>query len=381
MIQEAWLKEEFPIIKNKVYLNTAATGVLPQSTVKAMTKHLHEHAMNGDDKFSYFLEQMKEAKLKVSKLINSNEHEIAFLKNTGDAINTVAYGLNWSKDDEIIINDLEFPSNYTPWSAIEQVFKVKRRIIRSNDGYIEPEQIAETINKKTKLIALSFVQYSSGARMPVEEIISIAKERDVLVLLDAIQGIGVLPFDINKIKADFVACGGHKYLISPFGVGFLYVKENVMEKLVPPFRGWLNYDPLDNYDLESKTFAKDARRYEMGNPAFSNIIGMAQSLDLLLKVGISNITRKVETMISLLLELFEENGYSRRFKYMHESHKRSGIINFIPKSDPNYIVQKMSDMNISIAARFNGIRVSPHLYNFTSDIDRFIEKLIKIDKK
>lgn len=379
MINTEESQKEFPITKKITYLNTAATSPLPLSTIQTINTFLHERARYGEERYDSWLKKMEQARKTVADLINVQKEEISFLKNTGEGINTIAYALPWKKHDEIVLCDLEFPSNYTPWEAICDKYGTKMRVIEAKNGYITPEQVSETISKRTKLVTISFVQYSSGAKMPLKEIIKVAHEYNCKVLVDAIQGIGALGFDNNQIKADFISCGGHKWLISPLGVGFLYAKSEIAKRIDPPFRGWLNYDPLDSYDLKNKTFANSGRKFEIGNPAFSNIFGLDNSIKLIQKISIAKIERHIKSLVKILLNYFIDKNYELQSPL--ESDKISGIVNFIPKNiKSNEMVLLLRKKGVSCANRSNGVRVSPHFFNAEKDIQKLIDVVNILDK-
>ncbi len=379
MINSEKTQKEFPITKKMTYLNTAATSPLPVSTIQTINTFLHERAGYGEERYDSWLKNMEQARKTVADLINVQKQEISFLKNTGEGINTIAYALPWKKEDEIVLCDLEFPSNYTPWEAICDKYGTKMKVIEAKKGYVTPEEVNEAISNRTKLVTISFVQYSSGAKMPLKEIIKVSHDYNCKVLVDAIQGIGALEFDNKQIKADFIACGGHKWLVGPLGVGFLYVKREIAKQLDPPFRGWLNYDPLDSYALKNKTFANTGRKFEIGNPAFSNIFGLDNSIKLIQKISVAKIERHIKNLVKMLLDNLIDKNYELQSPI--ESDKISGIVNFIPKKiKSNEMILLLRKKAISCANRFNGIRVSPHFFNTEKDIQKFIDVVNILDK-
>jgi selenocysteine lyase/cysteine desulfurase len=320
------------------------------------------------------------ARKNVSELIGAFPEEVAFIKNTSAGVSLVASGLNFSEGDEVVINDIEFPSNVYPWLYLKNK-GVKIVLVKSEKGRIAPEAIKHAVTPRTKVVAISSVQYISGYRAELAKIGEICRANRSLFFVDAIQSLGVIPMDVKSCGIDFLSTGGFKWLCGPTGIGVFYCNKTRLGNLTLNNIGWntvINSQDYANILFEPKP---DAMRFEEGSPNIIGIYGLNESIKLLKAVGIANIERHVLELTDYLVErLLSMNFiiFSPR-----KDGEKSGIVTFSTKEKEKLTIleKKLFAENILVVNRGNGIRVSVHGFNNMKDIDRLIEVCQGVSKQ
>jgi len=365
----------FPIVKNKVYLNHAATSPISIKVKEALDAHYSTRMNKKPGNWEHSMEVASELRTMFARMINAESGDrIAFTRNTTHGLNIIASGLNWGKDDEILIPEKEFPANVFPFKNLEkQGLKIK--FLPSPEGGLEPETLQSNITKKTRLLTLSFVEFLSGYKHNMEAIGRICRDEDIIFIVDSIQGLGAIPLDVKKFHIDGLANGGHKWLMAPPGTGFLYITRRLQDSINQAHMGWTgfeNFEDFLNYDREP---VSTAARYELGSLNFAGIRGAHASVSLLIKAGIENIYRHLRKLTSYAIAELENLGFNiytnKKLKY------RSGIITFYPDNGSQELFELLQDNNIVCSLRSDMIRIAPHFYNNIEDID----SLLKVCKK
>lgn len=364
----------FDVTDRYTYLNHCSIGPLPKSTKRAVIEHIEEHAAMGglaDNK----IEKIKEdARNRFAKLINSTPQEIAFLKNTPEGISTVASGLNWKPGETVITTGLEFPANIYPWLNLKSL-GVNVEILEPINGRLPADYIISHIDDSTRAVAISYVQFSNGFRVNLKEIGKYCREREIYLVVDAIQGVGVLPFDVKNYFVDFMACSSHKWLLSPRGVGIFYCRRELIDKLRLTDLGQNSVYKDPARFLDYKFELKDtAERFEGGMLGYPAIIGMRESLRLLDEIGIEIISSTVRELTDILVKGLLKKGY--RCLSSRRETEWSGIVSFISdKYSSDELFEKIMKENIIISLREGALRVSPDFYNTREEIHHLLEVL------
>jgi selenocysteine lyase/cysteine desulfurase len=368
-------RKEFPHTKKITYLNHASWTPLPQRSVKAAEKFMEYATLKrtGDvDKMGF--ELLDDNRKKIARMIHTRTEEIGFAFNTSYGLNIAAQGLDLKPDDTVLLPDVEFPANVYPWTNLERK-GVKIKFIRSRDGFFDMDEFIKSIDKRTKVLSISYVQFHNGFKNDLETIGKICQENDIFYVVDAIQGIGVLDLDVKKAKIDFLSCGGPKWLCSVLGHGFFYYSKQAKQKLDPVFFGWmgvdwkLNFTDLLKFDL--KPFP-DARQFTTGSYPYDSIVTMNSSLEMLLEIGIPKIQRHTLNLLDLLIDYLKDSPY--QITSSLEPRNRSSILSFSGKNSRR-LYEKLCKKNIIVSFRENAIRVSPHFYNTQEEIERLIDVL------
>ena len=219
------LRALFPITERAVYLNHAAVSPLPTSTTEAVSAQLMDVTQNGSLNYKNWIAVKERARKRVGELIGARPDQIAFMRNTSDGLATIANGLRWQTGDNIVTFQHEFPSNIYPWLRIRDVLGVEVRMCEERDGRVDLDELIRLIDKRTRVVAISQVGYASGFRVDVARIGRAAQAHDALLVVDAIQAMGVVPTNVEADLIDGAAAAEHKWLLSPEGVGLLYFSD------------------------------------------------------------------------------------------------------------------------------------------------------------
>ena len=369
------IRKQFPFTKNIIYFNHAAYGPIPLDSLKETLKYYHTltHRLDESTEHHSFelLDRISEI---IAKLINSSADEISLTFNTSYGLNIVASGLDFKAGDEILLSDCEFPANVYPWLNLRNK-GVKVKFIKSENGFFSIENFIKSLSPKTRLLSLSFVQFFNGYKNDLEKIGKICKEHGIIFVVDGIQGVASSVLDVKKSNIDFLSCGGQKWLLSAPGTGFFYCSKKFLNKLKPSFLGWLGVDwKVDFTDLlryTLKPFAS-ARRFEIGSYAYPNLRTFHVSLELLNNLGVKNIQKYNLGLLDHLIDYLNKSPY--KIESSLEPQHRSSILSFsAPKGKK--LFEKLIKNKIIVSYREGLIRVSPHFYNTTREIDQLIQIL------
>jgi selenocysteine lyase/cysteine desulfurase len=234
------LRALFPITQRAIYLNHAAVSPLPVPTIAAIESHLKDVQDNGSLNYQNWIAVKNQARGLLADLLGARPDQIAFMRNTSDSLSTVANGLRWQRGDNIVTFKREFPANIYPWLRLQTEFGVEVRMCAEREGRVEFDELANMVNSRTRVIAISHVQYASGFRSNLERLGRLAREHDALLVVDVIQSLGVLPLNVEAELIDVAAGASHKWLLAPEGVGYLYLSDRARERIVPTLVGWVS---------------------------------------------------------------------------------------------------------------------------------------------
>jgi len=228
----------FPITAQKIYLNHAAISPLSTRVTDRLDEFIDERSFGLIDNFKAADQTRQRLREVLAKMINARAKDIVFIQNTSEGFNHLVNGLEWQAGDEIILTEVEFPSNIYPFKNLER-FGVVIKYVPQRNGEIHIEDIERLISKRTRLLSISFVEFSNGFRNDLQAIGDICRRENIIFSVDSIQGLGALPLDVQKCHIDFLSNGGHKWLMGTMGAGFMYIAAQLFERLQPAFTGWL----------------------------------------------------------------------------------------------------------------------------------------------
>jgi selenocysteine lyase/cysteine desulfurase len=368
------IQDQFPQAKDICYLNHAAVSPWPKCTMEAVSSFAHENMIRGAQHYPQWLKVERTLRENLRQLINAEStDEIALAKNTSEALSIIAYGLDWQEGDEVIISNQEFPSNRIVWESLSQ-FGV-RLIIADLEANNPVESISKRLSAKTKLVSISSVQYASGLYIDLETLSKLCHTNNTLLCVDAIQSLGAIPFDQQKIQADFIVADGHKWLMSAEGLALMYVNKKQIQQLKLHQFGWHMIEEKGNYDKQSWQAAKNATRFECGSPNMLGIHALNASLELILNVGVDNIYQQLQQRIEFLIEQLKNIDHIH-FNSDSTLPIKSGIVNFnIKNIDSGKLYQKLMENGVICAHRGSGIRFSPHFYTSEESLIRAVTLL------
>jgi selenocysteine lyase/cysteine desulfurase len=320
-----------------------------------------EYWPDAQEKKDYF-------KTLIGRLIRGSKDHIALTLNTSAGLNILTLGLDWKPGDRILLNNFEFPSNVIPFLNLRRS-GVEIDYVQHREGAIVIDDIAEAIRPETRLLSISFVGFLNGFRNDLGAISQLCHDNGMIMCVDAIQGLGALGMNMEEMGIDFLSSGGHKWLMWPSGIGFVYISPDIMEKVHPAQAGWLSVeDPFDFFNYE-QPFASTAQRFE---PGVFNIVGMiaaTASLEMMLEIGSAEIEEKILSNTQFLINQFEK--LNLELLTHADSANRSGIVTF-QHPDSGSLFEYLKNKNITVSLRDGKIRVSPHFYNDENDLERFI---------
>ncbi|MEJ2391421.1 MAG: aminotransferase class V-fold PLP-dependent enzyme [Gammaproteobacteria bacterium] len=356
------LSDEFPQQAGLIYLNHAAVAPWPRRTADAVCQFARENQQLGAKHYPRWMEIENQTRQLLARLINApSSDDIALLKNTSEGLSFLAYGLDWSPGDNIVISDQEFPSNRVIWQSLADAGVELREVNLQQDG--EPEQalIAAT-DHRTRLLSISSVQYASGLRLDLTPLGQHCREHNILFCVDAIQSLGALQFDVEACQADVVVADGHKWMLGPEGVALFYVREAIRPQLKLHEYGWHMLANASNFQQKTWQVANDARRFECGSPNMLGIHALHASLSLLLETGIPQVEAELLERTCYLMELIQQAPELTLISDDNPS-RLSGIVTFRHQTiAADELYKKLMATDVICAARGTGVRYSPHFY-------------------
>ena len=370
------IREQFPITKNKVFMNHAGQSPLPKPVADAVCKYANDFSNFGTTS----IEWNHGGKPFFARLTGAKPEEIALIENTSTGLNIAANVLRYPPRSKIVTTDLEYPSVVYPW--LRKRLSVKVHYVKNVNGKILLDDVEKAVDDNTVAVAVSHVEYMNGFRHDLRALSEIAHEHGAYLIVDAIQSAGVVKIDVKRDDVDFLMSACYKWLLSPPGAGYLYVKKELIEKFEPPSVGWASVKPevfetIDFWDIWSLRLSETASRFEIGSPSFISFVGATEALKMMLNLGIRNIERRILKLTDRLIEAVRDLGL--KLQTPEEPQYRSGIVNF--KMDkPQEMTEKLKNQGIVVSARAHGIRVSPHFYNSEEEIDRLIEEVKRAEE-
>ncbi len=385
------VREQFPALKQKVFLDAACVSLAPRAAVEAIQKFLALtltcpapsstlHHIQMDDMRSA-------ARPAAAKLLNADEDEIALVESTTHGLSLAALAIPLVRGDRILLCDLEFLQVAIPWAQL-QPRGIELDCVPNEKGIVSIENIAARITPRTRVVSISSVQWSNGFRCDLDALSRLCRERGVWLVVDAIQQLGAVPMDVKKTPVDFLVSGGHKWLNAPFGAGILYIRREAMERLRPPMAGYLSLDPPEGgwgayfqtpsiSPIREYAFTRAARRYETGGTAnYPGAVGLAASLALIEALGPQRITEHVFALTDHLMNGLSQLGVE--IVTPREREKRAGILTFsVGAAAENVrLMEQLLERKILVSVRYTshvgGVRVSCHFYNHRADIDALL---------
>jgi cysteine desulfurase/selenocysteine lyase len=370
---DSLIKQEFSLKPGLMYLNHAAVGPWPARTAEAIRHFATENETCGAQHYLDWIKTETGLREQFTRLINApSSDDIAILKNTSEALSFVAYGLEWKQGDNVVISNQEFPSNSIVWHSLESLgVEVREADLNSHDS---PEAaLLALVDKNTKLLSISSVQYASGLRMDLSWLGEALKKKNILFCIDAIQSIGAVPFDVQNCMADFVMADTHKWMLGPEGVTLFYCRDELREKLRLQEFGWHMLDNPTDYTSSSWHITPTARRFECGSPNMLGIHGASASVSLLLEIGLKEIEQRLLERTRFAIECIHRNKNLDLLTSIQPD-RLAGIVTFNSSTSESQILyQKLMKNNVICAARGGGVRFSPHFYTSFDTIEKAVE--------
>ncbi|HEV8151209.1 MAG TPA: aminotransferase class V-fold PLP-dependent enzyme [Gemmatimonadales bacterium] len=365
---------EFPWTAERIFLNHASTGPLPERTRRAL------HAFT-DRRAAFRLPDpelqgiLADARARAARLLNAELGEIALATNTSFGLNLAARMLPFDRGDIVIVSDHEFPANVFPWRQLADRGVTLELLPVTAEGWPDEALMLERMeDRRVRALAVSHVQFHNGYRVDLDRLGAAARASGTWLVVDAIQALGQLPFDVRRTPVDVLACGAQKWLLSPWGSGFVYVRRELVPELVSPFAGWSAFEGTDNYTTLCDYrggWRQDARRFELITLPFQDLLGMCHALDLLEELGIERIEAHLRMIGAPVREWAHRRGVGL---LSPEGPRSSGMVCLDAAVLPG-ILPALLEAGITTSVREGALRLSPHCYNTREEMERVVEVL------
>jgi selenocysteine lyase/cysteine desulfurase len=366
------LRDEFPVTRRWAFFDHAAVAPLTARCQRAMHEWIADLVENGDVHHAGWMSRVDQVRVHFGQLLNADPLDLAFIKNTSEGIGIVAEGFPWQPGDNVVTAEDEYPANQYPWLNLARR-GVEVRRVPSRQGRILLDDLAALVDGRTRIVSLSWVEFATGFRNDIDAIGRLCRERGVLFFLDAIQGLGVFPFDVQKTPVDFLAADGHKWLLGPEGAGVLYVRRELVDRLHAIGVGWNSVVRAQDFSHIDFTLKPHAGRWESGSLNVAGIMGLGASLGLLQEIGMDQVEARLLELTDHLCAEAERAGW-KVFSSRLPSEK-SAIVSLETPGDARKLMRACRDRGVVINQRGGRLRVSPHVYNSFEEIGRLLQVL------
>lgn len=378
-------RDRFLGAKQSIYMDVAARGLISIPVREAIDAYLDHRMIQGADK-AWMFDEVEKTRESFACLIGADPTEIAFTKNVSDGINAFASAFRWAADDNVVICEaLEHPANVYPWHNLAKLFGIQLKRVDPEYGQIPLERIMANADERTRVVTVSSVSFSPGARFPVGELGVFCRARGIMLFVDAAQSVGILDTDVRALKIDALATSTQKGLLALYGGGFLYVRREVADGLSPCYLSRFGVQTESDHEAESGALdqirlAAGARRFDVGNYNFLAAIAVKRSLQDLHTVGIANVEKRVCELATRLANGFDHLGLT---VFGQGTNTRSHIVavgealsDHHDTTDDSQMLDLYSYLvakGVKLTIRRGLLRFSLHAYNNEDDVDEVIE--------
>jgi selenocysteine lyase/cysteine desulfurase len=368
------VRDDFIGLDKMIFFNNASWAPMLKAVKQRIEEYLQEicNLNQPDEQSMAYLDQ---ARAEAAKMVGAEVAEIGFAFNTSCGINLAAAGLSFQPGDEIILPDNEFPTAVYPFKFLEEEGVALKYSPSVNDNF-SLDEARKLITPRTRLLAISFVQYFNGFRNDLKAIGELCKEHDIYFVVDGMQGLGVCPLNVHECHIDLMACGGQKWLLAPLGSGFFFLSNRAKRPLKSRSTGWLGVDwqmkftDLRHFDREP--FA-DARRFNLGTYPYLQLWALEEALRYLNNLGVDNIFAHNLSLIDRLLAHVQHDDFYQVRSSLEPKHRSQILSLGSPAGDQ--LRQYLSEQGIFTVYREGGVRVAVNFYNTAEEIDVLIDRL------
>jgi selenocysteine lyase/cysteine desulfurase len=368
--------EEFPWAEagESVYLNAASTGPLPERCVRAQDaftrKRAAPHRLSHEEQFGV----LADSRERIARLIGADIGEIALATNTSSGLNLAAWAFPLGPGDAVVIPDLEFPANVYPWMAAAEARGFALHRVPARDGLLDDEALIAALDLPgVRVLAVSWVGFATGVVADLEALGAACRARNIRFVVDAIQGLGALTLEVSRTEIDLLACGAQKFLLSPWGTGFTYVRRSLVRELRPQPVSWMGVAGSDDFSrllAYDMTWRDDARRFEQITLPFQDFAGMAASLELLHELGPAAVASHISARVDELLD----GASSLGVPLVTPRARHAGIASMRPR-DAIATSKRLNAAKVAHSVREGTIRLAPHCYTTREEIEVALEAL------
>jgi cysteine desulfurase/selenocysteine lyase len=363
-------RKQFPHTwTDMIYMNHAAISPISFRVREAAAKYLERRSLSDIESFPWALKMAFEGKKLIAERLGTTPDRIAYVMNTADGLNVLASGLDWKQGDRVLLYRYEYPTNVYPF-LIRKRDGVEVDLYDVADHRITVDVIKEHLRPETKLLSLSMVQFSTGYLADIEAIGKLCKERDIIFSIDAIQAFPHMHFDVEKWNVDFISVGGHKWLMSPEGIGFIYVNKRTQELISQSWMGSTSVkDPFNHFEFDMDRIRDDASRYENGTMNYAGIAALKASLEFQQEFGFDEVHKHTLYLTSRFADLYSQRGV--KIVSPQGRGETSSII-AVEIENADELFKKLRAKDIHVAVRRGFLRMSPFFYNTEEEVKKVI---------
>jgi selenocysteine lyase/cysteine desulfurase len=362
------LRASIPALDEVVYLNTGASAPLPRPVAEAVQSFVGRHGYESptdEGMYQCAFGAYDEARAAVAGLVGATESEIALTQSTTDGINRIACASEWEPGDAVVTTDVEHSAGELPWRRLADIRGIEVRVVETDHGRLDPDDVAAVLDDDVRLVSLSAIDWEYGRRLPVAAVADLAHDAGARLLVDAVQAVGQRPVDFAEWGADFVAAAGHKWLLGPWGAGFLYVREGSEEWLTPRQIGYRSVAAHGDGTYEYKPGAQQLE-VATANPA--PYAGLVEAIEHARADGVDARAARIEELTDYLKSrIADDHLLSPRAHH-------SGLVT-VEVDDPAGVVERLDDRGVKVRVipSIDCVRASVHAFNTREDLDRFVE--------
>src|SRR5882762_3477260 len=366
-------RSEFPIFRDRVYLNTCSLGALGERARRKGAEFLDAWDARGAAAwYDVWWAALAELRGRYAQVIGATPEEIALAPSISVALSAVAEALDYTRRPKVVVTSLDFPTVAYQWLA-KRARGVELVVVESPDQVSVPvEAIARAVDERTALVATSHVYFTSGAIQDIERVADAAHKCGALTLVDAYQSVGQVPVDVKAAGVDFLIAGGLKWLLGGPGIVLLYVRDELARRLVPGIAGWFGHKNQFAFDSRALELHDDARRFELGTPALAAVYAQLGGLEYIDEIGVPAVRRVTSALTEDLVARAREHGF--RPHVASRAEDRSAIV-MLPAADPAAGVRHLAAGGIIVDARPGHVRFSPFFYNVQDDHVSALQRL------
>jgi selenocysteine lyase/cysteine desulfurase len=362
------VRDQFPVLARWRYLNTATFGPVPRCAVEAVNARFDERDRTASLDFLGWYDALDSIRAKAAAWIGADADDIAFVPSAGIGLSWILQGLDWRPGDRLLTLEDEFPNNlYAPGALAAKGVEHDHA---SGSASFDADEFAARIGDRTRLVLISAINYASGFRPPLAPIGEACRRAGALLAVDGTQGVGAIPFDVDECGADLALVHAYKWLCSPPGAGFLYVRASARERVQPTVYSWRSHRDWRNVDQlhhGAPELPEEAARYEGGIQNFDGLAAMGAVLDMLHGLGRETVTTRVAELVALTQRTLADAG--AEVPGLTNPLFDSPIVTArFPGLDPAPLAAQLREHGIAVAARKGCLRVSPHFFNDEEDI-------------
>jgi cysteine desulfurase/selenocysteine lyase len=365
------LRDKFPLLRNFAYLDLGRKAPLPIYAKEAADAWFQDTFDTGGAT-AFSMEGMEDTRAAVAQTFGAPADQIALIKNTSEGINIVGAGFPWEAGDNVVITEHEHENNTFPWRHLSDQGVEVRFAEPDDDGCVRLAGYERAVDDRTRILAVAWVAYGNGYRADLPALSKFCKSRDIKLVVDAIQAVGILSDRVDSLGADVVVAGGHKAQFSLTGAGFMYLTTEMINLIRPPYAAKFSFTSNDRHQSTPK-LQNSARRFEYGNPNFMGLAVQRRSAEFIGDIGLENIEARVRELTTYLID----EAQARQLKVLTPTRweERAGIVAIAVDGDADETEAKLKTQGVRIAAKDGHLRAGINFYNDHDDIDRLLAGL------